>query len=78
MAVEGVIPTGRLLWAPLGVFGSSASVDEVRPTNIKPFRALVEYPELEGTLKDHPGQLVALHRHPSSATLCLRALSKRS
>lgn len=48
MAVEGAVPAGSLLWAPFAFFGSSASVDEVRPTNIKRFRAM-EYPELEGT-----------------------------
>lgn len=34
-------------------------------------KIITEYLELEETPKDHPVQLLALHRHPNSPTLCL-------
>lgn len=37
MAFEGEVLADRWLSVPLGFFGSSASVDQVRPTNLKPF-----------------------------------------
>ena len=66
----------------LVLFSMEPSVGhQISPEHLHlPCRAcsFIEHSELEQIHKDHPVQLLALHRHPNNPTTCLSVLSKRS